>query len=221
MKSLTDELSGDYRRAVVAWVKTSDYTSSYESALVDIDSLDASADESKPSGQAAPIPAAQVSPSPQPVPQVAPQQLPSPPPQIHYAQGTVVPGVVVQGAVVQGYTSPQYGQLPLSPQYGQQVPHVPHVNYGYQQPPVQPNYAPPVQQAYPPQPVYGQQPIYAQQYPHVQAAPPAQYVQPQYAPQFQSAPPPLPPGWESKYTPDGKVYYVNHNDHSTHWNRPN
>ena len=32
---------------------------------------------------------------------------------------------------------------------------------------------------------------------------------------------PLPPGWEEKVAPDGRRYYINHNDRSTHWNRPN
>jgi ankyrin repeat protein len=31
---------------------------------------------------------------------------------------------------------------------------------------------------------------------------------------------PLPPGWESRATDDGKTYYVNHNDRSTSWMRP-
>ena len=35
-------------------------------------------------------------------------------------------------------------------------------------------------------------------------------------------PPPLPPGWEEKVDPSsGKTYYVNHNDQTTHWDRPN
>ena len=33
-------------------------------------------------------------------------------------------------------------------------------------------------------------------------------------------PPALPPGWEQQKTPDGEVYYVNHNDRSTHWALP-
>ncbi|CAE7670863.1 Anxa6, partial [Symbiodinium microadriaticum] len=36
-KELSDELSGDYRRAVVAWVRTSDYTQGYDVAMVDND----------------------------------------------------------------------------------------------------------------------------------------------------------------------------------------
>ncbi|KAH8094188.1 ubiquitin protein ligase [Aureococcus anophagefferens] len=31
---------------------------------------------------------------------------------------------------------------------------------------------------------------------------------------------PLPPGWEEKFTPEGKPYYVDHNTKSTHWERP-
>eukprot|EP00128_Syssomonas_multiformis_P000656 Colp12_sorted_trinity150504_noHs@30519 len=30
----------------------------------------------------------------------------------------------------------------------------------------------------------------------------------------------LPLGWTSEYTPDGKVYYVDHNTHTTHWLHP-
>jgi hypothetical protein len=33
-------------------------------------------------------------------------------------------------------------------------------------------------------------------------------------------PPALPPGWEQQKTPDGEVYYVNHNDRTTHWALP-
>jgi len=79
----------------------------------------------------------------------------------------------------------------------------------------QPAYAPqPVQQpyAYVPQPV--QQP-YAQ---------PVQ--QPVYEAVVVDAPPPaysspgLPPGWETRVAPDGRQYYVNHNTHTTSWERP-
>ena len=30
----------------------------------------------------------------------------------------------------------------------------------------------------------------------------------------------LPKGWESKSTADGKIYYVNHNNATTHWDPP-
>ena len=30
----------------------------------------------------------------------------------------------------------------------------------------------------------------------------------------------LPAGWEAKQAPDGRSYYVNHNDQSTHWTLP-
>jgi hypothetical protein len=32
--------------------------------------------------------------------------------------------------------------------------------------------------------------------------------------------PPLPSGWEKKRSPDGKVFYVDHNSGSTSWDRP-
>lgn len=32
---------------------------------------------------------------------------------------------------------------------------------------------------------------------------------------------PLPPGWEEKVAPNGRVYYVDHNTKSTSWTRPN
>ena len=35
-----------------------------------------------------------------------------------------------------------------------------------------------------------------------------------------SAEPPLPPGWERDVTAEGQVYYLNHNDQTTHWDRP-
>jgi hypothetical protein len=31
---------------------------------------------------------------------------------------------------------------------------------------------------------------------------------------------PLPPGWEERSTPEGRLYYVNHNSQSTTWDRP-
>ncbi|KAI8639663.1 hypothetical protein BD408DRAFT_261479 [Parasitella parasitica] len=31
---------------------------------------------------------------------------------------------------------------------------------------------------------------------------------------------PLPPGWEEKFTPEGRPYYVDHNTRSTHWEKP-
>lgn len=30
----------------------------------------------------------------------------------------------------------------------------------------------------------------------------------------------LPPGWQMAYTPDGKPYYIDHNNKSTHWTLP-
>ncbi|CAM9496462.1 unnamed protein product, partial [Ectocarpus sp. 8 AP-2014] len=36
----------------------------------------------------------------------------------------------------------------------------------------------------------------------------------------ESAEPPLPPGWEERMSAEGKVFYMNHNDKSTHWTRP-
>ncbi len=31
----------------------------------------------------------------------------------------------------------------------------------------------------------------------------------------------LPEGWEERTADDGRIFYVNHNDQSTHWTRPN
>ncbi|CAM9351287.1 unnamed protein product [Scytosiphon promiscuus] len=36
----------------------------------------------------------------------------------------------------------------------------------------------------------------------------------------ESAGPPLPPGWEERMSAEGKVFYINHNDKTTHWTRP-
>eukprot|EP00752_Nemacystus_decipiens_P003934 g3602.t1 len=36
----------------------------------------------------------------------------------------------------------------------------------------------------------------------------------------ESAEPPLPPGWEERMSAEGKVFYINHNDRTTHWTRP-
>lgn len=45
--------------------------------------------------------------------------------------------------------------------------------------------------------------------------------QPQPQPQqFDTPEEPLPPGWEKSVTEDGMTYYVNHNDHTTTWQRP-
>ena len=32
---------------------------------------------------------------------------------------------------------------------------------------------------------------------------------------------PLPPGWEKRRDPEGRVYYVDHNTRQTMWHRPN
>mmetsp|Transcript_4033 Transcript_4033/g.10366 ORF Transcript_4033/g.10366 Transcript_4033/m.10366 type:complete len:215 (+) Transcript_4033:51-695(+) len=75
-------------------------------------------------------------------------------------------------------------------------------------------------------PIVAQRPVVVQQaqpvvqqaqpvvQPVVQAGPPS-YAQP---PAYQEAP--LPPGWEMKYAPDGRPYYINHNTKTTHWERP-
>ncbi|KAG5496235.1 hypothetical protein JKF63_02536 [Porcisia hertigi] len=37
------------------------------------------------------------------------------------------------------------------------------------------------------------------------------------------APPPpmhMPPGWEMAYTPNGEIYYIDHNTRTTHWQLP-
>ncbi|CAN0139370.1 unnamed protein product, partial [Ectocarpus sp. 4 AP-2014] len=36
----------------------------------------------------------------------------------------------------------------------------------------------------------------------------------------ESAEPPLPPGWEERMSAEGTVFYMNHNDKTTHWTRP-
>eukprot|EP00903_Cladosiphon_okamuranus_P005757 g5709.t2 len=36
----------------------------------------------------------------------------------------------------------------------------------------------------------------------------------------ESEEPPLPPGWEERMSAEGKVFYINHNDRTTHWTRP-
>lgn len=41
---------------------------------------------------------------------------------------------------------------------------------------------------------------------------------PSAPPAYQEAP--LPPGWEQKYAPDGRAYYIDHNTKTTHWERP-
>lgn len=39
--------------------------------------------------------------------------------------------------------------------------------------------------------------------------------------QYAAAPQPqLPPGWQMAYTPEGQVYYVDHNTQTTQWNPP-
>jgi E3 ubiquitin-protein ligase NEDD4 len=57
-----------------------------------------------------------------------------------------------------------------------------------------------------------QQQQYQQQIPQQQ--------QHQSFPQQQVHAAPLPPGWEEKVAPDGRKYYINHQDRSTHWTRP-
>eukprot|EP00802_Teleaulax_amphioxeia_P007140 Tamp_07146.p1 GENE.Tamp_07146~~Tamp_07146.p1 ORF type:complete len:450 (-),score=99.21 Tamp_07146:1210-2439(-) len=50
---------------------------------------------------------------------------------------------------------------------------------------------------------------------------PADAVPPPPPPPAPLTPPPaLPPGWEQQRTCDGLVYYLNHNDRSTHWTLP-
>ncbi|CAM9444576.1 unnamed protein product, partial [Hapterophycus canaliculatus] len=36
----------------------------------------------------------------------------------------------------------------------------------------------------------------------------------------ESTGPPLPPGWEERMSAEGKVFFINHNDRTTHWTRP-
>lgn len=46
--------------------------------------------------------------------------------------------------------------------------------------------------------------------------------QPQYTPNYAPVPTNsnLPPGWEIRYTPEGRLYYVDHNTKLTHWELP-
>jgi len=137
-KELSSELSGDYGRAVVAWVRTSDYTAAYDAAMIDTDMA----------------------------------------------------------------TAPVTAESPRVEGHVYQPPQPPAQDQSYQQPahiPTQTMHSAPVQATV----VHGH------------AVPAHQQ------PQHHQGSRPLPPGWEEKRAPDGRTYYVNHNDRTTHWNRPN
>ena len=69
---------------------------------------------------------------------------------------------------------------------------------------------PPHAAGYPPP---GTSPVPA--HPHAHMPPPQHYPMP-----HRPAGPALPPGWESGSTPDGRTYYINHQDRTTHWSLP-
>jgi uncharacterized protein YjbJ (UPF0337 family) len=247
-KALYDELSGDYRRAVIAWVKTSDYTSSYDSAMVDTDMKPSGAGPSGGAGEskgpdAGPPAAPAHHQQPGHYQQAAPQVYQATAAPVHYAPPAAgAPAHVVQAAIIGNAPRPAYGQAQpaygqAQPAYGQAQPAYGQAQpaYGQAQPAygqAQPAYGqtqPAYGQAQPAygqaQPAYGQaQPTYGQAQPaHVSYGGPAQpaYGQPQAAHVSYGGPKPLPPGWEEKVAPDGRHYYINHNDRSTHWTRPN
>lgn len=64
---------------------------------------------------------------------------------------------------------------------------------------VQPTMGQPIQMVFPQQQAYFTQPM----------------MMPQYVQQ-----PQLPPGWQVAYTPQGQMYYVDHNTRTTHWTLP-
>ena len=198
-KELQDELSGDYCRAVVAWVRTSDYTSAYDDAMVDNDMRPGStgaATESKTAERPPAIP-----PAGQPTVAAAP----------HVIQATVMGQPPHSGQPQPAHVAYGGQPQPAHMAYGGQ-PQPAHVAYGGQPQPAHVAYG---GQPQPAHMAYGGQP---------QPAHMAYGGQPQPAHMAYGGQPgvaPLPPGWEEKVAPDGRRYYINHNDRSTHWNRPN
>jgi len=254
VKALQEELSGDYLKAVVAWVRTSDYTGSYDVALID--------ESERGSLSAAPTSVASVvgvntavnafSSLPKPPTQqqqahpthVVPQQQPHVVSHaVHVAptQSRLPPGWEEKRApdgrtyYVDHNTHSTHWSLPSSAashghvqqqhvpqqQHYQQQQHVPQQHYQQQHVPQQHHY----QQQHVPQQHVPQQHVPQQHY-QQQHVPQQQHYQQQHVPQ-QHYPQqqavhvaPLPAGWEEKVAPDGRKYYINHNDRTTHWTRP-
>jgi hypothetical protein len=133
---------------------------------------------------------------------------------VYYAQsvtqqpyGTAQP--VYATAQPYGAAQPMYGAPVMVPQgqvYGAPAPHMgvmPTQYYG--------------QAAYGGVPPASVQPIQTSN-PYVNTY--LGHAAPTAAPAPTHAPGALPPGWEERRTPDGKVFYVDHNSKSTSWTRP-
>jgi hypothetical protein len=257
VKALQEELSGDYLKAVVAWVRTSDYTGSYDVALIDESergSMTAPTSMASVVGVNAAVNAFSSLPNP-PVQQQQQsyqarvgsqqqqqQQNQYQPQAVHVAHHSPTAG---QSRLPQGWeekrapdgrtyyvdhnTHTTHWTLPSgvsrpAVHAQQQVPHqqsyhtqqhvpqqhVPHQQQYQQHVPQQQHY----QQQHVPQQHAPQQQHYQQQ--HI----PQQHAPQQHAPQQHAYVAPLPAGWEEKVAPDGRKYYINHNDRTTHWTRP-
>jgi hypothetical protein len=142
--------------------------------------------------------------------------------QCHISGASTNPNLPANSA---GHLSPSL-QQPNVTYRGEYIPQTDTVNGGralYSAPPapiaVAPaTYAsPPIAEAYSqlPQQSFPQQ----QQQQYYQPAP-QQYQQPLYPSYTQSQSPSLPPGWEIRYTAEGKPYYLNHLDKTTSWTLP-
>jgi len=131
---------------------------------------------------------------------------------------TAPPGQVISVDSSQrpSQVSPQNTQFLQESQSVEQVPQ--------QQQPDPISYAPQGMQsptAYPSQQAYGQQPYRpAQQgYPN-QSEIPQGYNPPQQYPTYTAPPQPFPPGWEMKYDPQGKPFFVDHINKRTTYDDP-
>jgi hypothetical protein len=129
---------------------------------------------------------------------------------MYYAQPVAQPyGVQPVYGTAQAYGAPQpvYGtaMMPQSQVYGAPVGVAPTQYYGYG------GVAPAPMQ---PQQQQTSNPYVNTYLGHTAPAPAS------VAPVAAHAPGALPPGWEERRTPDGKVFYVDHNTKSTSWTRP-
>lgn len=68
--------------------------------------------------------------------------------------------------------------------------------------------------------VCGAAPNYASQQASSQTPPTQAQAQAQAQAQLQQAQDPLPPGWQMRFDPQGRPYYVDHNTRTTTWDRP-
>lgn len=68
--------------------------------------------------------------------------------------------------------------------------------------------------------VCGAAPNYASQQASSQTPPTQAQAQAQAQAQLQQAQDPLPPGWQMRFDPQGRPYYVDHNTRTTTWERP-